>query len=203
LAVPVPPGEKSMKTQLYLGLVLLALGSCGPKHQPGQPTHNANAPILSAPSAPPGVENSEAPAIPPPGTGPDARTPLAEPQGATDSKSAQAARQVVEHYGALIEQKRWDEALTLWGNHDAAAEFAAPLKTNRENHLEVGPLGRTEGAAGSIYIIITFTLYGEDIAGKKFQAPGAMILRRVNDVAGSTEAQRHWHIERIDWGKAA
>ena len=25
-----------------------------------------------------------------------------------------------------------------------------------------------------------------------------IILRRVNDVPGSTEAQRHWHIERID-----
>ena len=26
-----------------------------------------------------------------------------------------------------------------------------------------------------------------------------MILRRVNDVPGSTEAQRRWHIERIEW----
>jgi hypothetical protein len=25
-----------------------------------------------------------------------------------------------------------------------------------------------------------------------------VILRRVNDVPGSTEAQRRWHIERID-----
>jgi hypothetical protein len=26
-----------------------------------------------------------------------------------------------------------------------------------------------------------------------------VVLRRVNDVPGSTEAQRRWHIERIDW----
>jgi hypothetical protein len=26
-----------------------------------------------------------------------------------------------------------------------------------------------------------------------------VILRRVNDVPGSTEPQRRWHIERIDW----
>jgi hypothetical protein len=25
-----------------------------------------------------------------------------------------------------------------------------------------------------------------------------MILRRVNDVPGSTEAQRRWHIERVE-----
>ncbi len=191
-----------MKAQPYLCLALLALGSCGPKHQPGQPTDNTNAPILPAPSALPGIENSEAPAIPPPGTGPDARTPLAELQEAIDPKSAEAAGQVVQHYGALIEKNRWDEALTLWGNHDAAAKFAAPLKTNRENHLEVGPIGHTEGAAGSIYVTITFRMHGEDIAGKKFQAPGTIILRRVNDVPGSTEAQRHWHIERIDWKNA-
>jgi len=100
----------------------------------------------------------------------------------------------------LIEEKRWNEALTLWGNRDEAAKFAAPLKANRENRLEVGPLGHPEGAAGSIYVTISFTLYGEDIAGKKFQAFGSVILRRVNDVPGSTEAQRNWHIERIDWG---
>jgi hypothetical protein len=26
-----------------------------------------------------------------------------------------------------------------------------------------------------------------------------VILRRVNDVPGSTEAQRRWHIERVEW----
>ena len=28
----------------------------------------------------------------------------------------------------------------------------------------------------------------------------SVTLRRVNDVPGSTDAQRHWHIERIDLG---
>jgi hypothetical protein len=27
---------------------------------------------------------------------------------------------------------------------------------------------------------------------------GEVVVRRVNDVPGSTEAQRRWHIERID-----
>jgi len=33
--------------------------------------------------------------------------------------------------------------------------------------------------------------------------PAAVILRRVNDVPGSTERQRRWHIERIEWKAAA
>jgi hypothetical protein len=31
--------------------------------------------------------------------------------------------------------------------------------------------------------------------------PATVTLRRVNDVDGSTQAQRRWHIERIEWGK--
>ena len=31
--------------------------------------------------------------------------------------------------------------------------------------------------------------------------PATIMLRRVNDVDGSTQAQRRWHIERIEWGK--
>jgi len=109
----------------------------------------------------------------------------------------------VQHYGALIEQGRWDDAAKLWGSGDAAAAFAATLKSNRENHLEIDDLGRPEGAAGSVYLSVPVTLYGKDPQGKEFRAKRTIILRRVNDVPGSTDAQRHWHIERIDWGTSA
>src|SRR5437588_10674490 len=80
------------------------------------------------------VPNEAPPPIPPPATGPDARTPLAEPKGVIDPKSIEAAGQVVQHYGALIEQKRWSEAANLWGDPAAATKFARQL--NRpEVHL--------------------------------------------------------------------
>jgi hypothetical protein len=50
------------------------------------------------------------------------------------------------------------------------------------------------GAAGSIYVTVPVVFYGD-----KFRRAADVILRRVNDVPGSTEAQRRWHIERIDW----
>lgn len=146
---------------------------------------------------------ANAPGIPPPETGPDARTPLAEPQGPIDPKSAEAAGQVVQHYGALIEQKRWAEANALWGDSADASKFAAELAQYPEVHLEIGNPGGMEGAAGSIYVTVPAIFYGDRKDGQPFRRSADIILRRVNDVPGSSEEQRRWHIERIDWRAAS
>jgi hypothetical protein len=99
----------------------------------------------------------------------------------------------------LIEQKRWSEAEKLWSDSAAAAQFSAGLKGYPEVHLEIGELGRMEGAAGSIYIPMPVIFYGKLKDGSAFRRPAEVTLRRVNDVPGSTEEQRRWHIERIDW----
>jgi hypothetical protein len=127
-------------------------------------------------------------------TVPDDLTPLPEPKGALDPKSVEAAGQVVQHYGALIEQGRFAEAAKYWGDAGAAAAFAKQLQSRGLNHLEIGNLGEPEGAAGSIYVTMPVLFY----AGSKRSAAN-VILRRVNDVPGSTEAQRRWHIERVEW----
>ena len=163
----------------------LALAACNPIADQ-RPSANA--------AQPANTENEASP-IPPPGTGPNARTPLAEPESTIDPKSVEAADQVVQHYGALIEQNRFDEAAKLWGDARAAAAFAKALRPS--THLEIGELGKAEGAAGSIYTTIPVTFYGDD-----FRRPANIILRRVNDVSGSTAEQRRWQIERIEW-KAA
>jgi hypothetical protein len=129
---------------------------------------------------------------------PDDKTSLDEPQGQIDPKSAEAAGQVVQSFGALIEQKRWGEAEALWGDKATADKFTADLKRNRESHLEIGKPGDPEGAAGSIYVTMPVVLYGKNASGADFRRGAEVILRRVNDVDGSTEAQRRWHIERIE-----
>jgi hypothetical protein len=129
---------------------------------------------------------------------PDDKAPLEEPQGAIDPKSAEAAGQVVQSFGALIEQKRWAEAEALWGDQATATKFTADLKRNRESHLEIGRPGDPEGAAGSIYVTAPIVLYGKNASGADFRRGADVILRRVNDVEGSTAAQRRWHIERIE-----
>lgn len=142
------------------------------------------------------------PPISPPATGPDARTPLSEPKGPIDPKSTEAAGQVVQSYGALIEQRRFAEAEKLWRDAIEARTFAADLKNYSDVHLEIGDLSEPEGAAGSIYVTMPVVFYGRQTSGASFRRKAYINLRRVNDVPGSTEEQRRWHIERIDWGAA-
>ena len=182
--------------------LLTALISCGPQSQPQEVANNASGPVLPVPSAPPAVSNSSVPEPGTPGGLPDDRTPLEEPKGPIDPRSPEAAGQVVQHYGALIEQKRWSEAAKLWGNADAAGQMTAQLKAYSEAHLQVGKPADMEGAAGSSFITVPILLYGKDAKGSDFHRAGDVTLRRVNDVPGSTEAQRRWHIQGIEWGKA-
>jgi hypothetical protein len=182
--------------------LLVALVSCGPRSQPQQPANNASAAVLPAPSAPPAVSNSAVPEPGKPGGLADDLTPLDEPKRPIDPKGAEAAGQVVQHYGALIEQKRWDEAAKLWGSPDAAKDMTLQLSAYSEAHLQIGKPADMEGAAGSIYITVPIVLYGKDAKGTDFHRSGDVTLRRVNDVPGSTEAQRRWHINGIEWTKA-
>jgi hypothetical protein len=43
------------------------------------------------------------------------------------------------------------------------------------------------------------TFYGKKNGSGDYRRTATVTVRRVNDVPGSTEAQRRWHIERIDW----
>lgn len=145
---------------------------------------------------PPAVPQSPvAPAAP--ATSPSATLP--EPKGPIDPKSTEAAGQIVQSYGALIEQKRWSEANALWGHAENATAFQAALGQYRNVHLEIGDLGEPKGAAGSIFVTMPVVFYGDGKDGKPLRRSAIVTLRRVNDVDGSTEAQRRWHIDRIDW----
>jgi hypothetical protein len=54
-----------------------------------------------------------------------------------------------------------------------------------------------EGAAGSSYVAVPVRLHGRMKDGTPFRRRVEVTLRRVNDVPGSTEAQRRWHIRAI------
>lgn len=164
-----------------LGLAVLALAACSRVEG-----HNA-------------VSNQAALMVPPPGTGPDARTPLAPARSAIDPKSPEAAKQLVERYGELVEQGRWAEAGKLWTSPQSASRFAADFSDQTITGVRVENPDRLEGAAGSIYVTVDVGFYGKLKSGAKAGGPAVVTLRRVNEVPGSTEAQRRWHIERIDW----
>jgi hypothetical protein len=183
-------------------MIALAVSAC-------RPTPVGN---LTNEAAPEPVRNEAPPtASPAPGTPgglPDDRTPLIEPKGPIDPKSAEAAGQVMQQYAALLEQRRFSEAYRLWGDGGRSSglseqKFAAQFADDAEIHFEIGKPGEMEGAAGSSYVTVPFRLYGRRKSGADYSYPGTATLRRVNDVPGSSEAQRRWHIERLDFDGAA
>jgi len=184
------------KLMLVGGGALFAF-ACGPKG-PEQAANNVVEPPASAANA---VANEAVPEASAPAANEVAppRTSLPEPKGPIDPKSVEAAGQVVQHYGALIEQGRWTASRAYWGDAAAAQAFERNFRTYADVHLEIGDLGEAEGAAGSIYVTEPVTFYGKKNGGGDYRRKAEVTLRRVNDVDGSTEAQRRWHIERIEW----
>jgi hypothetical protein len=176
----------------------LACAACGKSQQD------------SSPEPPPIVENTlpETPPVKPetikpgePGGLPDDRTPISE--GAIDPKSGQGAGQVLQLFGGLLERRRFGEAYRLWSDSGRASglsepQFIAAYDKYAEIHSEVGAPAQMEGAAGSSYVDIPFRLYGKLKSGGPFNLVGTVTLRRVNDVPGSSDEQRRWHIYKSD-----
>jgi hypothetical protein len=183
-----------MKRGMIILAIAMTCASCDEKqaelaNQSTAPTGNQA--VESPVEAPETIKPGE------PGGLPDDRRPI--PEGAIDPKSAQGAGQVLQRFGGLLEQRRFAEAYRLWSDEGRAssrseAEFAAAYEKYAEIHSEVGAPVQAEGAAGSIYVDIPFRLYGKLKSGEPFNQVGAVTLRRVNDVPGSTEEQRRWHI---------
>jgi hypothetical protein len=78
------------------------------------------------------------------------------------------------------------------------AEFDKLFSAFSRLNVASGPASDEGGAAGSVYLKVPLTVSGQ-IDGKEVDRRANLLLRRVNDVPGSTEAQRRWHVQRIEW----
>ncbi|MEC3951192.1 hypothetical protein [Sphingobium sp. HWE2-09] len=140
-----------------------------------------------------------------PGGLPVAPAPNAE--GSIDPDSAQGAAQVVQGYYGLLEEKRFGDAQDLWDQSGAIgsqddAHFAARFRGFSEIHANIGVPSDPEGAAGSgagsTYVTVPVQVYGRIAAnGQPWHTLRQVVLRRIEDAAGSTKEQRRWHIEAI------
>jgi hypothetical protein len=174
-----------------------ACAACGKTQQDNGAQPHATVenilPEISPPANPETIKPGE------PGGLPDDRTLISE--GTIDPERVRG-RQVLQLFGGLLEQRKFGEAYRLWSNDGRASglseqQFIAAYDKYAEVHSEVG--ARTNGgAAGSSYVDIPFRLYGKQKSGGPFNLVGTVTLRRVNDVPGSTDAQRRWHIYKSD-----
>ncbi|MDO8380357.1 hypothetical protein [Phenylobacterium sp.] len=180
----------------------LALAACNQQSAtPATPSAQFPATLPAAPASVPAEDPNapvEAPAPGSPAGLPDDRTPISE--APFTPQSAQGAADVVQTYFALIGEKKYAQAWSLWAAGGAAsgmtaAEFAASFDKYSQYHGNVGAPGQMEGAAGSSYVEVPAIAYGRLKTGEPFNLKGPITLKRVNDVPGSTAEQRRWHIQ--------
>ncbi|HEY9660783.1 MAG TPA: nuclear transport factor 2 family protein [Allocoleopsis sp.] len=112
----------------------------------------------------------------------------------------QEAAQVIQNYYSAIDRHDYTQAYSAWEGEGTASQqsfeqFKQGFATTASTAVEVGQPNRSEGAAGSSYIEIPVTVTAAvttDGTSQRFR--GSYVLRRVNDVPGSTPEQRKWHL---------
>jgi hypothetical protein len=131
-----------------------------------------------------------------------AKFPEAEVAKTADSAShaeAAAAADVVRRYYAAIAERDYKTAYMLWSDqgkasHQSLEKFQAGFAETRTTSVKVEQPGAVEGAAGSLYVTIPVSVHAELNDGASQEFAGDYVLRRVNNVDGSSEEQRRWHI---------
>jgi hypothetical protein len=112
-----------------------------------------------------------------------------------------APEDIVRQFGDLLEQKDFAKAFGLVEAQAMGVtekQFEKQFEGYKTIQSAVGSIGRTEGAAGSLYSTVQLTLSGNKKDGGSYVMTGPVTLRRVNDVPGSTEDQRRWHIVKLE-----
>ena len=121
------------------------------------------------------------------------------PVAAQGPASPEAARGVIESYYAAIDRGGFRAAYLCWDRGGAAsgksyAAFRAGFaRTARTQVTTYAPTDR-EGTAGSSFITVPVDVRATLKSGARQHFRGSYVLRRVNDVDGSSPAQRRWHI---------
>jgi hypothetical protein len=114
-------------------------------------------------------------------------TPAAE-------RSAKAAVAVVKRYYAAINRRDYRTAYALWHGRYTLAQVRAGYSDTQAVRVRLIPPFTSEGAAGSSFCEVPVRVDATLKNGRRQHFTGSFTLRRVNDVDGSTAAQRRWHI---------
>ncbi|WP_343237380.1 hypothetical protein [Xanthomonas sp. D-109] len=113
--------------------------------------------------------------------------------------SPQAAADVVRRYYAAINARDYATAWQQWGEDgrpgQSYAAFKAGFAQTRAVKATIGTLGRSDGAAGSVYQPVPVTVEATLADGTRQRFRGDYVLRRVNGVDGASAAQLHWRID--------
>lgn len=187
-----------MRTGSTALLILLALAGCD-----GAATQD-NAAVPAAATATPQAAETPEPAggmLTATDNAAPATKPPADNSGDTMAidDTAQGAANVIRHYYADLDRGDFRAAYERWGNggedsHQSFADFKRGFAETASTSVEIDGRGEGGGAAGSVYIDVPVTVHARLKDGTAQTFTGHYTLRRVNDVPGSTQAQRRWHL---------
>ena len=117
------------------------------------------------------------------------------PPTPANETSVAAAMQVVRNFYAAVSRRDYRAAFALWHGTQNYAHFRRGYAATRSVRVTFLKPGEAEGAAGSGYVELRVRVDATLRSGKRQHFAGSYTLRRVNDVDGSTAAQRRWHID--------
>ncbi len=120
------------------------------------------------------------------------------PINETTTQESQASQVICNYYDAINHQD-YARAYAYWSNNGSAShqtfqQFKRGFANTASVEVEIGTLGSIEGAVGSLYIEIPVISRAKTVTGNTQQFRGNYVLRRVNDVPGSTLDSRMWHL---------
>jgi cytoskeletal protein RodZ len=127
-------------------------------------------------------------------------SPVSPIRSATNVGSLQQeAVQVIRDYYTAIARRDYKQAYSAWegggaASHQSFKQFKQGFANTASVAVEVGEPGRLDPAAGSSYIEIPVTITAVTKNGTRQRFRGSYVLRRVNNVPGSSPDQRRWHL---------
>lgn len=170
------------------------LGTSEPPVPAGQASPTPSAKTPSADTPPSGYTDGSGVDDGYPNLSPPVLTPEAE-RGET------GARNVLVNFARAVELREYGQAWRFFNDtakaHWSEKRFDALFAGLRDISVSV-PSGRMEGAAGSSYYTSQAEIAATGADGRPIRLEGPIVLRRVNDVPGSSAEQRRWHIEQFD-----
>lgn len=115
----------------------------------------------------------------------------ATPAGA---RSVTAAVQVVRDYYSALQRHDYRSAHAIFANGHSIASMRRGYAQTAWVRVTPLPPFTAEGGAGSVYADVRVRVDAGLKSGARQHFTGSYTLRRVNDVEGSSAAQRRWHI---------
>lgn len=106
------------------------------------------------------------------------------------------AVQVIRDYYSAINSRDYKQAYSILSGatQQSFEQFKQGFANTKSTTVKIGKPGEIDGAAGHLSIEIPVTITAIAKNGTRQSFRGSYVLRRVNNVPGSTPEQRRWHI---------